>query len=122
MVGEVIQYHNRITPKPGEWVKLAVLDFSIKPGGGCVPHLRQSLKVSKLFRAQGRTGNQFQDLMDEKKWEHYSGPLPVLVRHFPSLPKLFKRWIYDAIHGINFCSVDRTIIYWCLLDDDLSNG
>ena len=45
MVGEVIQYHNRITPKPGEWVKLAVLDFSIKPGGGCVPHLRQSLKV-----------------------------------------------------------------------------
>ena len=64
MVGEVIQYHNRITPKPGEWVKLAVLDVSIKPGGGCVPHLRQSLKVrdrpleklwggERNFRAEG---------------------------------------------------------------------
>ena len=60
--------------------------------------------------------------MDEKAWEHYSGPLPVLVQHFLSWPQLFKRWIYNAIHGVNFCSVDRTIIYWCLLDDDLSSG
>ena len=56
------------------------------------PHkFSNSLSLSKLFRAQGRTGNQFQDLMDGKKWEHYFGPLPVLVRHFPSWPQLFKR-------------------------------